>query len=362
MSEVLVFGLSSNLGGVETVFDTFYDYLDKKRYHFDFVARDGKIAFQEKYEKDGSKIFIVPNFMKRPIGYYLRIKKVLKKYRYDVVYINMLSAANILPVIAARNAGISTIVLHAHNNNTTGFIRKISHGLGKHFLQSNCYTRLACSDGAGRYIYGKSKYTIASNPFNYDRFKYNSSFRREIRKKYNIPNECKLLGVVGRLSYQKNPIFLIDVFKKISEKSSNVKLMFVGDGELKTAVIRKAKREGIIDRIIVVNNTREVYKYYSALDLFMMPSIYEGLGMVGLEAQASGLSCLFSNAVPKEIDMGGNKYLDLDIDMWEYNTIKMLSIPKDRKINRRTLFDSKFDVIKNTKLLAEAFEGGDYER
>ena len=356
MKRILVFGLSGHLGGTEVVFNTFYNYFDKNKYKFDFVARDGEIAFQDDYKKHGSKIYQTPNFVKRPIKYYITVKGIMS--RYDVVYINMLSAANILPVLAAKNSNMRKIILHSHNGNTIGAERKILHFFGKIFLKKDVYVKIACSDAAGKFLFGNSEYKVIKNPFDAEKFKYNLKFRREIRRKFDISDDCVVLGAVGRLSPEKNPLFLVNIVDALSVKYDNIRLMFVGSGKLKKQIIERAKKYNILDKVILVDSTGEVYKYYSALDLFLMPSVYEGLGMSGLEAQAAGLKCIFSDSVPNEIDLGNNLHIKLDLDLWARKISENLdSGRRDRSVDVRK-FKRDFGSEINGEKLLRVLDGG----
>ena len=356
MKKALVFGLSSNLGGVETVFDSFYNHFDKREYCFDFVARDNNIAYQEKYKHDGCIVYDVPSFTKRPLRYYYTIKKIILSGKYDMVYINLLSAANVLPIIAAKNAGVKHIILHAHNSGTVGTMRKLLHFFGKRYLRRQNVIKIACSNKAGHFIYGDSRYILINNPFHHELFRYNEEYRNEIRAHYGIQDDCKLIGAVGRLTLQKNPLFIIEVLKRVHAK--NVKLMLIGDGELKDKILKKIESSGLSDKIIVINSKKDVYKYYSAFDLFVMPSKFEALGMVGLEAQASGLCCLFSDSVPRIIDVGRCKFLPLSYDVWANEIDEESHCSHERNLINSFDFEERFGAKSNSEKLISIFDEG----
>lgn len=353
MKKVLVFGLSKNRGGIETVFKTFYEELRSDDYLFDFVARDGGVAFQDEFKQNGSRIYEVSNFLIHPIKYYKQIRKIITSEKYDVIHVNMLSAANPLPIIAASKSKNSIIVAHAHNNNTCGILRKILHCLGKHIVAKYDISRIACSDPAGEYLFGKMGYTVVYNPFDYLRFSEQRK-REKIRSGLNIKDSSIVIGNIGRLSKQKNPQFLVDVLAEIKNKTAlDYKLVFVGEGSYRKKIIKRAARKGITDDVIFVGSTDCPEDYYGSFDIFAMPSIFEGLGMVALEAQASGLPCVLSNNVPKEVGVTDAKHIELDTKKWADNIIALR--PEKKKVHQEAF--SKFDSHECAGLLAEAYNG-----
>ena len=360
MKKVLVFGLSSNIGGVENVFDEFFDTFDKNEYHFDFVAREEKLAYQNKYDGYGSKTYVLPSFIKKPFQYYREIKKIISSNKYDVIYINLLSDANFLTLLAAKKDKKANIILHAHNNNTSGVMRKFLHLFGKIIAKQNRFIKIACSNESGQYMFGRKPFTLINNPFDPRKFRYSEKKRAEIRKKYNIPNNCTLLGVAGRLAPQKNPQFILRLMKALRNNGrQDIRVMFVGDGKYKELLLKKAEKYNISNRIIITGNVENSRDYYSAMDLFLMPSKYEGLGIVGLEAQASGLNCVFSDNVPSEVNLFNDNITEkTKVKEWVKAINRLLPLKNDRKQVDFKKFSPRFEVEGNFELLKKTFVAG----
>lgn len=355
MKRILVLGLSSNVGGVETAFKTFYNFFDKKKYNFDFVARENRMAFQEEYEKNNSRVFVVPNFIKHPIRYYFALKKIISEGQYDIMHINMLSAANILPILAAKKNGVRNIILHSHNGGTTGMLRKLLHYINRPFIKRIKVKRIACSKKAGDFLYGRnSSYMIVRNVVNYDNFVFDLDNRKEIRDKYKISDDCCLLGAVGQLVPLKNHVFLIEILKKIDNK--NIRLMLVGTGPMEHEILKAAKDLGVLNKIVLTGKVDDVAKYYSAFDLFVMPSKYEGLCMAGLEAQMNGLPCFFSSGVSYENDFDKNLHMDLCVDTWADAISKFVDEKNARiGLSKKKLSLAKKCITDSAKLLIEQY-------
>lgn len=322
MRKILVVGMSNSVGGTETYFHNYYKRFELNKYYFDFIAAWGTVAFANEYEKNGSKVHSLPNFMKNPIDYYRKLRKIMRDGKYDVVHINMLSAANVLPIKAALKEKVPKIIVHSHNTNMPkGLVRKALHQVNKNVLTRPELTRLACGEAAGKWLFGNdANFVVLNNAIDLGKFKFDLNNRSEIRKKYDIDKNDFLIGNVGRISEQKNQIFLLEVLKRMESKS--VKLMIVGDGDKKNVLMDKVKAYGLEDKVIIVSPTLEIEKYYSAFDIFVLPSKFEGLPVVLVEAGANGLKAIISDKVLDYPDKNNTEALSLDeLDLW-VNRIK----------------------------------------
>ena len=320
--------MSKNIGGIETFFHTYYENMNRKELYFDFATVCDTVAFGDDYKKDGSKIFNLPNFMKHPVKYYHTLRKIIHYNKYNIVYVNMLSAANILPIKAAKKEKVSKIIVHSHNSGTpSGFLRRLLDKVNRYALKDKSLVKLACGWKAGEWLFGKkSNFQVINNAIDAEKFKFNEKYRKEIRKEYSIKDDEILLGNVGRLCEQKNQMFLIDVLRNLE---GNYKLMLVGDGDKEKELKEKISEYSLEKRVIFVKNTKEIEKYYSAFDLFVFPSVFEGLGIAAVEAQANGLKCLISKKAMNESNMGNVVYLPLIIRKW-VNQIKIESMREQK--------------------------------
>lgn len=320
---------TTNLGGAESRIMDLYRHTDRSRVQFDFLVhtdeknykkalREGKAPeaynkkghFDGEIEKLGGHIYVLPRFK----GYnLLSYRKAAKRFfaahhDYSVVQGHMTSTASIyLP--EAKAAGVGCTVAHTRNAGVDKGFKGIVTKLLRSSLPKKADFCFACSRLAGDKTFGGSPYTYIPNTIDTGRFVFSISDRREIRKKYNIPGDAIVIGNVARFSPQKNQRFLIEVFSKLlnakkqgtEADKSELYLMFCGDGELKAECEEQAKRLGVSDNVIFAGNCREVEKYYSAMDIYAFPSIYEGLPGVVVEAQASGLICRISDTITDEV-------------------------------------------------------------
>lgn len=337
MKKILVVGLSDNIGGIETFFHTYYTHLDRQKYHFDFISVTDKIAFGDTYISNGAKIFKLPHFLKAPVKYCHAMRRIIHSNNYDIIHINMLSAANILPIIAARREKVPRIIVHSHNSDTpSGAMRKILDKVNRHYLKKGDLTKIACGKKAGNWLFGEnSNFQIIYNAIEPKKFKFSKKARMSIRNQLGISNKDILIGNVGRLCEQKNQLFLIELLAKLSDRH---KLLIIGSGEYKDKIIAKAKILGVNNRLFMVENTPDVHEYYSAMDIFALPSVFEGMPIAPIEAQANGLPCICSNSVTREADMGNATFLELSIPKW-CHAINNIVISSDRKPHLTKSYD-----------------------
>jgi len=352
---ILMFGMSSYPGGIENYIANYFLCEEfSKDIVIDFVTYEDKLAYQDEIKKYGHNVIRVPNLKKNPFGYARAVNKLLKEKRYDCVYVNMLSAANILPIMYASKFHVLKIVAHAHASSTVkGIVRRFLHGINKRYCQKKVTMRFACSQEAGEWLFDNQTYDVIPNAIDPMRFAFSKNSREEVRQSYNIASDEFVLGHVGRFGQEKNHTFLIDVFAAYQKKIGNARLMLVGDGVCRNEIKEKVKLLGIEDKVSFVGTTNETEKYYSAFDCFVFPSIFEGFGMAALEAQASGLRCFCSKTLSPELNVTGKvDFLDLSdgAEVWvNYIETKMLE-----NVNRsKKVVLGNFDIEQQRKNMVE---------
>jgi glycosyltransferase involved in cell wall biosynthesis len=297
--KILTIAPGLNLGGgIESYIMNYYSRIHND-VEMDFLTHD---IFEDTYkkiiEKNGDKIYLLPR-----IGLnFLKIDKLSKEFfekhhDYDIVHCHMANAA-FIHLKYAKKYGIKVRIIHSHQNKAAD---TLSHAIRNIPLlriglkYANTY--FACSKFAGDYLFKKRKYHLINNAIDAKRFKYDPKKRKEMRKQLGIKDDCFLIGNVGRLCPQKNQRFLIDVFTLVSEKT-DAKLLIIGDGELKKDLETHIKELKLEDKVIILDPVSNVEDYYQAMDMFVLPSLYEGLGIVNIEAQACGLKTIVSDKVP----------------------------------------------------------------
>ena len=244
----------------------------------------------------------------------------LKKYRkeiatffehhndYDLVYSNV-GYQTYFFYEEGKKYGINEFAIHAHGTQSSDSkIKNIIGGFLQGKVNKFCKYRFACSRLAGQKIFKSDNFIVVNNAVDYGYYRFVENFRNEIRDKFNIDTKKKVIGFVGRFVKQKNVFFFIDFAQKIN---SDFKIMMIGTGGLKSKFLQKARKEKIEEKFIFIDETPNVNKYYSAFDYFLLPSLFEGLPVVGVEAQVNGLPCLFSDTISDECKISDNTvYLD----------------------------------------------------
>ena len=267
-----------------------------------------------------------------------------------------MSSIGFINFIIAKKNGIKVRIAHSHNSSTDqtlkGRVKRIMMLPYKYLSTIN----FACSTEAGKYLYGNKKFDFIPNSIDTYRFKYSENSRTEIRKKYNISPSTVLIGHIGRFNIQKNHMFLLDFFEQVVEKNNNIKLMLVGDGELKTSIQRSIKEKKLEDKVVLTGVVNNTWKYYSAFDIFVLPSLFEGLPVAGVEAQCSGTYCLFADNITREVnvtDLVNN--LDLIESIWVDKIANFLCKYDNREIYSKIVSESVFNVHKLAKIMEEKY-------
>lgn len=353
--KILQIGLSCYRGGIETMVMTYFRALKPKGVIFDFVDIYGDgLAFSEEIEALGGTIYRLPNYKKHPF----RAKRMLRKIiasGYETVHINMLSAANLLPYRAARKEG-RTPILHSHNTGTEGFVRKFLHKINRGKLRKAKIIRLACSEAAGGWLFGESPFEVIPNAVDCDKFEFHSEDRETIRSRYDISAGTLLLGFVGRLNAQKNPLYLIDILNAVSERGGDVKLILVGDGEMRQEIEKVAEAYNLQDRVVFVGNQADIAPFYSAMDVFLLPSAYEGLPVVAIEAQANGLQCLLSSNISEEVTASEQvSFLSIAGDAAKWAE-KIEEVKKHSNMRSNVIRGTKYDITVSAQRLEKIYK------
>ena len=320
------------MGGAETLVMNIYRNIDRSKIQFDFIVHGDEIGdYEEEILKMGGKIYRVPKYKGYNHFEYKKSWNIFFKEHpeYKIIHCHIRSTASIILKIA-KKYGLKTIS-HSHStSNGKGVSSLVKYFFQKNIPQYADYL-FACSKKSAQWLYGNKLFSsnkcfIINNAIDFNKFAFNDSFRKEIRKKYNISDESFVVGHVGRFDKVKNHHFIIDIISK-TKKDKNIVYMLCGDGPLKEEIKSIVESKKMSRNVIFVSSTSEIYKYYSAFDLFILPSLYEGLGMVLIEAQYSGLKCVVSPFIPSESKVSDNYIIkDLSVDLWsEFILTKTIS-------------------------------------
>lgn len=351
MIKVLQVGMSYEIGGTEKFIFEHYKTINREEVQFDFITVHDDMAYGKELKELGAKVYKIPSARKNPIGSYRSLLKIIKENDYDIIHINISSLANIVPIIAAKRGKVPKIIVHSHNNGMEDKKYKLFlHQLNKYITKPMKLQRLACSKSAGQFMFGGEPFEVFKNAINHQDFEFDEQKRKEIREELGIQEDEFVIGNVGRLHLQKNQKFLIDVFAQYLKLNPKAYLLIIGQGSLEEKLIKQAETLGIRDRVLMPGFKSNVKDYYNAMDMFCLPSIYEGLGIVGIEAQINGLPCIFSDKCVEEVDISGMSYfLGLeDKSDWlraiEFTRLNLPFVDRTKKIR-------DYDLESNAKKL-----------
>lgn len=298
-------------GGVEAVIMNYYEHIDRTKVQFDFIVHnDNKIDITPKVEAMGGRVYKVTPYYKNPIAFMYGIYKVIRNHHYRIVHSNM-NTLSAFPLFAAWLAGVPMRILHNHSTSSLGETkRNIMKYILRPFARLFANRYLACSQLAAVWMYGKDladsgKVTVINNAIDLSKYAFHQEKRKTLRKALGLGDEF-VIGHVGRFVFPKNHVFLLDAFAAALKKKPHMVLLLIGDGQLRPKMEEKAQQLGIGAQVIFLGLRSDVQDLYNAMDLFVLPSHYEGLPVVGVEAQANGLSCLFSTAVTRETKLTKN--------------------------------------------------------
>lgn len=344
MKRVLIVVFSMGIGGLENILMNYYRSIDRTKLQFDFVTHKNEhTLYTEEIKRYGGRIIYTERLGKVGFIKYIRnIKKIIKDNGpYTAVHVNTEYQGGLV-CIAATLAGIKRRLCHSHTTNVSTTYNRVLMPLYRLLISLSATRLLACSKAAGDFMFWR-KYEVIPNAINMEPFLSTAYNKTElIVDLYNgLPSESIILGHVGRLSIEKNQLFLIDILRKLLEFRNDYYLVIVGDGNEKNKVFDYAQEKLVNEHVIFTGYQKDIDLYMKTFDVFLLPSHYEGLPVTVIEAQASGLKCLVSSSVSKEVDMGLNlvEFLPIDnIDLW----VKSVKYNKSQHLNNEQII-KKFD-------------------
>lgn len=348
----IVSKLSIN-SGVMNMIMNYYRYIDRSKIQFDFLYFEERTPdFKREIENLGGKFYFVNKpSIKKLLGTYRKFNAFFQKNydNYSVVHLHEMYLVHFIGYFCKKYR-IQRLITHAHttkySDNPKNAFRNKLMCVG---LKSSATDYFACSKAAGRVYYGaemvnNGNVKIIPNAINIEKYKFDKNVRNELRKKLNIEKNF-VIGHVGRMAIPKNQKFLLKIFREVLNKRKDAILLIIGDGPLRNELERIIEQLDIKNNVLLLGSREDVYKYYSVMDVFVLPSLYEGLGNVLIEAQANGLSCIVSSFVPIEANLGNCRFLSLNEDksVWVnllLNSSRYSLYREDRNIN----YDIKYCV------------------
>lgn len=315
-------------GGAEQVILNYCKYLDKDIY--DFIAVYQHEPIKECLDKFTNLGFETVRITARSENLLKSIKdtcKIIKEFHPDIIHTNM-NLMNFIPLSISKIYGINGRISHSHIcEKDKSFIYRCIASICKSLTCSAANVYLACGEDAGKYLYGNRKYIILNNAIDIDDFNFITDNYRE---RYSLHNKI-IIGHAGRFTHQKNHKRVIDIFAQFHKSNNDSVLLLAGEGELKKSIIEYVHEKGLDDSVIFLGIVKNMCAFYSAIDLFLFPSLYEGLPVVALEVQAAGKPILMSDKIDKNVlitSLADMLSLEKNNNEWSNKMTEMIRRPK----------------------------------
>lgn len=360
--KVLVFGMTDQIGGIESFIMSYIRNISKENIDFHFLVYNNLPAFADELKKLGCKIIVITGRGHNPLKCSAEIKRVLKENVYDAIWSNLCYLSDILVLKYAKKAGVKTRIVHAHSNmNMSSKLNGILHKINKGKIGKIATDFWGCSMSAGEFFFPKNilengKFKLIPNAVNINTFTFKDQVRDEVRKSLGLENNL-VIGNVGRLRQEKNHKFLLEIFKVISKKRPDARLLIVGDGICRPQIAARIKEMNLTEKVMLLGRRNDVGKLMCGMDSFVLPSLFEGLGIVLIEAQTCGLPCFTSkNVVPKETAITQQlTFIDLDEGAEKWADIILSKTGEERRDLNSKIKAAGYDIMEQVEMLKDFF-------
>ena len=349
-------------GGVESVVMNYYRHIDRSKIQFDFLCdEDSTNIPYEEIEQLGGRVILIPPYQK-VFKYQKKLIRIFKENNYKIVH-SHINTLSVFPLRAAKKAGVKVRIAHSHSTtNKKEWKKNLLKQVLRPFSKVYATDYMCCSELAGRWLFGDKAYDsgkvyLLNNAIDLDKFKYNEKLRKEKRKELGISDDTLVIGHIGRFVAQKNHTFLIDIFNEVHKKNNNSILLLAGQGPLKEEIENKVKELKLNDSVRFLGQRNDVNELYQTFDVFCLPSLYEGLPVVGVEAQATGLLCIFSDDMTKETKvLDTTEFLSLNNTPKDWTDSILDDVKKYKRIDTSKEMTSKnFNIKEEAKKLEKYY-------
>jgi glycosyltransferase involved in cell wall biosynthesis len=364
MLRILHITPSMDRGGIETLLMNLYRNIDRNKIQFDFLlSSDKEDSYNEEIRELGGKIYHIPSRRKGIFKNRTALDSFFKTHNYyDIIHQHVSSLSYIVPLKFAKKYGIKHRVVHIHNTmGPKGFLHAVLHRFNRVVINKYCTDKFACSIDAAIWGFGSKElknksFHVLNNGVETDHFIYNETIRKKIRTDLNLEKKF-VVGHVGRFSKQKNHEFIIKVFAELKKIRSDSLLLLVGTGKLEPIIREQVKELKLDNDIMFLGLRSDVNILMQAMDVFLFPSLYEGLGIAAVEAQASGLPVYASNEVPKEAAVTGLFHtLNLKWQPIEWAKYLESNSHQEFRVNTKALIvEQGYDITTNVEWITRFY-------
>ena len=341
-----------NRGGLETMLMNYYRNIERTQIQFDFLThREKRGDYDDEIEALGGTIYRLPILNPWNKKYRRALATFFDEHpEYTVVHVHQDCMSSVILKEAPKH-NVPVRIAHSHNSNQDKNLKYLIKLIYRHYIPRYATHLFACGEEAGKWMFRGAKFEILNNAIDSNRYVFDVEKRKKQRKSLKLEENCLLIGHVGRFSPQKNHTFLIDIFAQVCKKK-NAKLLLVGNGEFRKQIEEKVAKLDLTESVIFAGLRSDVSDLMQAMDVFVFPSLYEGLPVTLIEAQASGLACVISEKIPiecKKTDFVQQIGLEESVDIWADKIIEMAQM--SRKNTYKEIKKSGFDIQENAKRL-----------
>ncbi len=364
---VLHFSIANTKSGVTQYIMNHWQFIDRSKFHFDFATFSKKLDDEESIIREGSRVYHIETYAEANEEKFCDEVSGILKNNYDIVHLHTSNWSSVLLERLAREAYIPKIIIHSHNSNVhNSYGKSREEAVEKHLWMREKLTEdlatdyWACSWKAAEWLYGdripKEKIAIMKNAIDADKFLFDQLFREQHRKAFGLDGSF-VIGHIGRFEYQKNHEFLIKVFAGLKDEISNARLVLIGDGSLWRNMEEMIEEYDLEDQVLLCGKQAEIEKWYQAMDVFVLPSWFEGLPLSLIEAQTADLPCLVSEHVSKEVEISGHcHFLRLDEELWRLELKKIYRKGKRERCNMKQIISrAGYDLESEIKVLEKMY-------
>lgn len=360
MINILFISHYLNVAGTETFMMNVLRNINRKHFHIDFlIFSEEESIFSREAEELGALIYRLPS-RRTGLKYYKSLERFFKKHAIDYLAVHFCggSVSSIAPLYYAYKYKIPVRIVHSHNSNCEGIHNMIFHKVNRLFLSILCSNFLACSSKAARFFFlNKKNVVVIKNGIDIDAYTFDCKRRENFRKKFGISPLTRVIGHIGRFENVKNHSFIIDIFKRFNEKETDSVLILVGTGSLLETIKMKIENLGLSHKVYLLGERSDVPDVLFGLDCFLMPSLFEGLPFVLVEAQTTGLPCVVSNTINKDVKISQFLHfvhLDDDVDKW-VNVIQYAMQNLNRSHAAEYVKETGFDIKSTIRYLENIY-------
>lgn len=345
-------------GGLETMLMNYDRHIDHSKVQFDFLEhRDTVTDYDREILELGGQIHRLPRLNPMSPAYLKALDRFFAEHpEYRIVHSHLDCMAGI-PLKAAKKNGVPVRIAHAHSSNQVKDAKYPLKLYYKRDIPTYATHLYACGAEAGRWMFNGHPFSVLNNAIDSAAFQYNEKIRRQYRDELGISEHTLLVGHVGRFMQAKNHMFLLDIFHALLKRQPDSMLLLVGQGDLEQAVREKAEELKISDKVVFAGVRDDVHCLYQAMDVFVFPSLFEGLGIVAVEAQAAGLPCVVSDHVPAECkktrDLVKFFSLEAGADRWAEEILRLAKT--QRRDTTAEIRENGYDIQENVEKLQQFY-------